>query len=168
MKTKLFKMLAVFAAASMLLAACGAGAANEAPAETKVLRVWIQWGDNPQQIQTLFDKYTAETGIKVEVTAPLEEDKILPALTGSEPPDVLVLSGGDKARSRDVDLAELKRDYMQRHYHQPSDDLDLPIHYATAADLVRVNMRIVLGVANAAARPRWATGDFLAEKFPRP
>jgi multiple sugar transport system substrate-binding protein len=47
----------------------------------------------------LFDKYTAETGIKVEVTAPVEEDKILPALTGSEPPDILVLGGPDLVKS---------------------------------------------------------------------
>ena len=100
MQTKLFKLLAVFVVASMLLAACGGGpAATKAPEPPKVLRVWIQCGDNPQQIQTLFDKYTTQTGIKVEVTAPLEEDKILPALTGSEPPDVLVLSGGDLVKS---------------------------------------------------------------------
>ncbi|MBI5840382.1 MAG: extracellular solute-binding protein [Chloroflexi bacterium] len=92
----LFKLLTLLALASMVLAACGGQ--SQAP-ETKTLRVWIQWGDNPQQIQTLFDKYTAETGIKVEVTAPLETDKILPALTGSEPPDVLVLSGGDLVKS---------------------------------------------------------------------
>jgi len=99
MKNKLFKLLAMFAAASMLLTACGGAAATEQAATPDVLRVWIQWGDNPQQIQTLFDKYTAETGIKVEVTAPLEEDKLLPSLTGSEPPDVLVLSGGDLVKS---------------------------------------------------------------------
>ncbi len=94
---KLFPLLSILMIASLLLSACGA----QAPASTepKVLRVWIQWGDNPQQIQTLFDKYTAETGIKVEVTAPLEVDKILPALTGSEPPDILVLSGGDLVKS---------------------------------------------------------------------
>lgn len=94
---KLFSLLSILMIASLLLSACG----TQAPAssEPKVLRVWIQWGDNPQQIQTLFDKYTAETGIKVEVTAPLEVDKILPALTGSEPPDILVLSGGDLVKS---------------------------------------------------------------------
>ncbi len=96
MKNKLFKVFALLIAVSMMLAACGG---SPAASEEKVLRVWIQWGDNPQQIQTLFDKYTAETGIKVEVTAPIEEDKILPALTGSEPPDVLVLSGGDLVKS---------------------------------------------------------------------
>src|SRR5512141_394015 len=99
MKNTLFKLLGLFALASILLTACG-GAATPTPAAVpEVLRVWIQWGDNPQQIQTLFDKYTAETGIKVEVTAPLEEQKLLPSLTGSEPPDVLVLSGGDLVKS---------------------------------------------------------------------
>ncbi len=96
MKSKLLALFSLVIVASMLLAACGGG---NKPADQQVLRVWIQWGDNPQQIQTLFDKYTAETGIKVEVTAPLEEDKILPALTGSNPPDVLVLSGGDLVKS---------------------------------------------------------------------
>lgn len=87
-------LFAIVVILSMLLSSCGGK-----PAQPKVLKVWIQWGDNPQQIQTLFDKYTAATGIKVEVTAPLEVDKILPALTGSEPPDVLVLSGGDLVKS---------------------------------------------------------------------
>lgn len=94
---KWFAVLNILIVLSLLLSGC---AANPAPVkETKVLRVWIQWGDNPQQIQQMFDKYTTETGIKVEVTAPLEDDKILPALTGSNPPDVLVLSGGDLAKS---------------------------------------------------------------------
>lgn len=80
----------------------------------------------------------------------------------------IVLNGGDKARDSEVDLAGLKRDFMQQHYHQPSDDLTLPIHYPSAADLARVNLRIALEVANATGRPRWKTGDFFAEKFGRP
>jgi multiple sugar transport system substrate-binding protein len=96
MKTKVLTVISLILMASMFLSACGGGGTA---GEEQVLSVWIQWGDNPQQIQELFDKYTTETGIKVEVTAPLEDDKILPALTGSEPPDVLVLSGGDLVKS---------------------------------------------------------------------
>lgn len=106
---KLYIAMAVVILASLLLSACGGQTATQQPAAqqpaaqqpeaSKTLRVWIQWGDNPQQIQTLFDKYTAATGIKVEVTAPLTEDKLLPSLTGSEPPDILVLSGGDLVKS---------------------------------------------------------------------
>jgi len=100
MYKKLYILISFLVLASMVLGACASGQ-QQAPsvAEPEVLRVWIQWGDNPQQIQELFDKYTAESGIKVEVTAPLEDDKILPSLTGSEPPDVLVLSGGDLVKS---------------------------------------------------------------------
>ena len=116
-RSRLFIVLYICMILSLLLAACGGKAKSTAtqppvakatevppteakPAEgTKLLRVWITWGDNPTQIQELFDKYTALTGIKVEVTAPVEEDKILPALTGSEPPDILILGGGDLVKS---------------------------------------------------------------------
>jgi len=108
---KIHAVIAIIILAGMVLSACGGApaatqapaAATEAPAQpaadAKVLRVWIQWGDNPQQIQALFDKYTALSGVKVEVTAPVEPEKLLPALTGSEPPDILVLSGGDLVKS---------------------------------------------------------------------
>ncbi len=69
---------------------------SDNPAE---LQVWIEWGDNPAQLQALFDKYTAQSGIKVVVTAPVETDKFLPALTGSEPPDLIIRSGGDLVKS---------------------------------------------------------------------
>ena len=65
------------------------------------LRVWIAWGDNPAQLQGLFDQYGEANNVKVEVTAPVEDDKILAALTGSEPPDILVLGGGDLVKSWD-------------------------------------------------------------------
>jgi multiple sugar transport system substrate-binding protein len=97
-RKQLWLFFSLIAIASMLLASCGGKPAGSA-AQPKQLNVWIQWGDNPAQLQTLFDKYTAQSGIKVVVSAPLAEDKILPALTGSEPPDVLVLSGGDLVKS---------------------------------------------------------------------
>lgn len=96
MNRKIFSVLSLVLVITMLVSACGGGSAAN---DEKILRVWIQWGDNPQQIQALFDKYTTESGIKVEVTAPIEDDKVLPALTGSNPPDILVLSGGDLAKS---------------------------------------------------------------------
>ncbi|NSW52394.1 MAG: extracellular solute-binding protein [Anaerolineae bacterium] len=73
--------------------ACGA------KPEEDVLNVWITWGDNPAQLQALFDRYGEANGVKVVVSAPVEEDQILPALTGSAPPDVLILSGGDLVKS---------------------------------------------------------------------
>jgi hypothetical protein len=77
----------------------------------------------------------------------------------------LVLSAGYQPRNPSVDLDELRRQYLSTHYHQPSDDLTLPMDYPTAADLARVDLRIALSVANAATAPRWMNGDFFAEKF---
>jgi multiple sugar transport system substrate-binding protein len=74
---------------------------QEEAAAPGTLRVWITWGDNPAQLQGLFDKYGAENNLKVEVTAPVEDDKVLAALTGSQPPDILVLGGGDLVKSWD-------------------------------------------------------------------
>ncbi len=70
-------------------------------ANPTTLRVWITWGDNPAQLQGLFDKYGQANNLKVEVTAPVEDDKVLAALTGSQPPDILVLGGGDLVKSWD-------------------------------------------------------------------
>lgn len=77
----------------------------------------------------------------------------------------IVLAGGYQPRSPSVDLEEIRREFLSEHYHQPSDDLTLPIDYPTAADLARVNLRVVLAVANAPGAPRWSNGDFFAEKF---
>lgn len=78
----------------------------------------------------------------------------------------IVLTTGYQPRDASVDLDDIRRQFLAAHYHQPSDDLSLPIDYPTAADLARINVRIALGVANAANAPRWSSGDFFAEKFP--
>lgn len=69
--------------------------APAAPAESSgdALQVWITWGDNPAQLQELFNRYTEATGIKVEVNSPVEDDKVIAALSGNDPPDVLVTGG---------------------------------------------------------------------------
>jgi len=74
-------------------------AAPQEPAATEPLKVWITWGDNPAQLQSLFDQYGAANNVKIEVTAPIDEEKILPALTSSSPPDILILDGGDLVKS---------------------------------------------------------------------
>jgi multiple sugar transport system substrate-binding protein len=58
-----------------------------------VLRVWITWGDNPAQIQELFNRYGEANGVTVEVNAPVDDNKVLAGLSGVEPPDILVTGG---------------------------------------------------------------------------
>ncbi len=55
--------------------------------------------------------------------------------------------------------------FLREHYHQPSDQADLPIAYGDAARLARLNARIGRIVSDAAARPTWNRGDFFGDKF---
>ena len=79
----------------------------------------------------------------------------------------IVLSGGYKTRDKNVDVETLRADYLKNHYHQPSDQTNLPMDLAGAADLARINLRILLDVANAPTAPAWKSKDFFLEKFPR-
>lgn len=100
-------VMGVVLALAMVLSACAPvaqapaaqPAAEEAPAaaaeEQRVLRVWITWGDNPAQLQALFNKYGEANNVRVEVNSPVDDDKVIAGLSGSEPPDVLVLGGPD-------------------------------------------------------------------------
>ena len=112
MSMKRFSPLPTLFLIAALLASCTPATqppGAEQPAATtasksgtpNTLRVWITWGDNPEQLQGLFDKYGAANNLKVEVTAPVENDKVLAGLTGSEPPDILILGGGDMVKSWD-------------------------------------------------------------------
>ena len=73
-----------------------AAAELEAPAgEPEVLRVWITWGDNPAQLQELFDRYAEANNVRIEVNSPVEDDKVIAGLSGNEPPDILITGGPD-------------------------------------------------------------------------
>lgn len=79
----------------------------------------------------------------------------------------ITLQSGNRSRNPKIDVAALKQDYQQRHYHQPSDDVSLPMDFAAAADLARINRRILQDVGNAPQRPRWRPGDFFGRTFGR-
>jgi hypothetical protein len=79
------------------------------------------------------------------------------------------LSSGYLSRPQGPDIAALREDFMRNHYHQPSDDTTLPMYYKGGADLVSINSRLAIEIANQTDRPRWNRGDFFASKFaPRP
>jgi Zn-dependent M28 family amino/carboxypeptidase len=77
----------------------------------------------------------------------------------------LSIIGGYRSRVDGIDVAAMRREFLRNHYHEPSDDLSLPMDYASAADLVRVYTRLAADIASQSARPRWNRGDFFASKF---
>lgn len=58
--------------------------------------------------------------------------------------------------------------FLREHYHQPSDQADLPIAYGDAVRLAKLNARIGRIVGDVAQRPTWNTGDFFGDKFAQP
>lgn len=82
-------------AATEAPAATEEAAAEAAPADPEALQVWVTWGDNPAQLQELFNKYGEANNVKVQVNAPVPEDKVIAGLSGSQPPDILVTGGPD-------------------------------------------------------------------------
>jgi len=55
--------------------------------------------------------------------------------------------------------------YLATDYHQPSDDMKLPINWASGAKYARVNYLIAREIADAAERPRWYAGDYFGATF---
>jgi Zn-dependent M28 family amino/carboxypeptidase len=77
----------------------------------------------------------------------------------------LELKCGYQGRDPGIDVGALQKQFRESNYHQPSDDASVPLDYGTAADLARVELRILLDATNAANAPRWNADDFFAEKF---
>ncbi|HSN52373.1 MAG TPA: M28 family metallopeptidase [Woeseiaceae bacterium] len=72
---------------------------------------------------------------------------------------------GFTAAEPGIEGEKLWREFLQTHYHQPSDDLTRPVDWASAVRFARANVRIGYAVAEDEERPSWNEGDFFAEKF---
>lgn len=65
----------------------------------------------------------------------------------------------------DGEYAGRAEDFLRNHYHQPSDEVSLPIHYPSAEQMARLNFVIGQRVADADKAPRWNKDDFFGERF---
>jgi len=79
-------------------------------------------------------------------------------------PSVFLVTGV-KSLDGSVDTQPIFEGFLQQHYHKPSDDLNLPIHYGAAARFTRINARIGEIIANESKRPSWHEGDFFGRTY---
>jgi len=70
--------------------------------------------------------------------------------------------GQSRANGEDVATWD---DYESRHYHQPSDDMKLPLRWDVAQRWAQYIHAVVAGAANVSQRPQWYEGDELAAVF---
>ena len=79
-------------------------------------------------------------------------------------PSVFLVTGM-QSRVDSVDTQPIFEGFLKDHYHKPSDDLNLPIHYGAAARFTRINAKIGELIANETTRPSWHEGDFFGRTF---
>lgn len=60
---------------------------------------------------------------------------------------------------------DIFREFLATHYHEPTDDISLPILYDQGARFTDLNYRIARALADADAAPAWNKGDFFGETF---
>lgn len=60
---------------------------------------------------------------------------------------------------------EASSDFLAKHYHRASDDLNLPIDWVAGAKFAEVNYYIVRAIADEAVIPRWYEGNFFGNEF---
>ena len=78
------------------------------------------------------------------------------------------LATGFETSEVDVDAEALYNDFMENHYHGPSDDLNLRFDTYSAGKVAEVNLLMTLGIANADTRPTWAKDDFFGKLYGTP
>lgn len=61
--------------------------------------------------------------------------------------------------------AAASADFLANHYHQPSDDLNLPIDWNAAAKFARLNAAIIRSIGDAGQRPLWREDSFFGQIF---
>jgi len=61
--------------------------------------------------------------------------------------------------------AEAQKRFLAENYHKPSDQIDLPFDWNSAARYMRLNYAVARALTDAPERPRWNRGDFFGVRF---
>ncbi|MCW3846371.1 M28 family metallopeptidase [Sphingomonas sp. LB-2] len=61
--------------------------------------------------------------------------------------------------------AAAQKYFLDNNYHKPSDQIDLPFNWDSAAKFVRINYGVARIIADADQRPSWNKGDFFGVLF---
>ncbi len=77
----------------------------------------------------------------------------------------IFLMPGFKSLDPEINGAEIFKTFIAKHYHQPSDSVDLAINYEAGVTFTEVNYMIGTEVANSDTRPQWNEGDFFGKTF---
>ena len=120
----------------------------DAPARAAAAAVGLALAPDPMPEQTIFVRSDQFSFVR----------KGIPAV---------YFSPGTRSSDPAQDGPRLFREFLEKHYHRPSDDLSLPMDEAAIALYTRANVALGLRIAHDPAAPRWKAGNFFGETFAR-
>ena len=128
----------------------------------------IAFGAEHSSLESVIDAAIAQEGFAL-TPDPMPEEVIFIrsdqySFVKQGVPSVFLVPGFT-ASDPDIEGEKLWREFLQTHYHQPSDDLTRPVDWPSAVRFTRANVRIGYAVAEDEQRPSWNDGDFFGEKF---
>lgn len=109
-------------------------------------KVEMSLSDDPMPEQALFTRSDHYSFVKAGV------------------PSVFLMTGF-KSKDPEIDGGKVFKEFLSTHYHNHSDQIDLPINYQAAASFAKVNLMIGLEIANQEESPKWNDGDFFGQTF---
>jgi hypothetical protein len=130
----------------------------------------VAWGADNSTLGTVVEKVTHRLGLKVSPD-PIPEENIFVrsdqySFVKQGVPAIYLAPGFTSGDSK-VDGPAMVQKFLRTHYHQPSDDLSLPVDLASAGRFLRLNQDVIEAIANDPAAPAWLPGNFFGTTFAR-
>lgn len=128
----------------------------------------IAFGANHSSMGAIVEKAAGELGIGLSPD-PMPEQAIFTRsdhynFVKKGVPAVFLMTGFT-SKTEGEDGGKVWGEFFAKHYHKPSDSLDLPINYDAAKVFADVNIKIGLTVANQDERPYWLEDSFFGKTF---
>jgi Zn-dependent M28 family amino/carboxypeptidase len=123
----------------------------------------IAYGAGHSTLQDAFKQAGAAAGVKLSPD-PMPEQAVFVrsdhyAMVKVGVPAVMLATGMDNGG------AAAWGKYLSDNYHQPSDDVSLPIHWTAGAKFAELNYRVVRTLADADTPAQWYAGDYFGNLF---
>jgi hypothetical protein len=128
----------------------------------------IAFGAERSSLKDLTAKAAAE--LKVELIAdPVPEQALFIrsdqySFVRQGVPSIFLVTGTGSF-DKNENVPELIQGFLRSHYHQPSDDMSLPINWDAAERFAQLNYALGVGIANSPKRISWNAGDFFGDLF---
>jgi hypothetical protein len=130
----------------------------------------IAWGADNSTLGAVVEKTARRLGLQVSPD-PIPEENIFVrsdqySFVKQGVPAIYLAPGFTSADPK-IDGQQVVQTFLNTHYHQPSDDLSLPIDLQSAGRFLRLNQDVIEAIANNPAPPAWLPGNFFGTTFAR-